>query len=274
MFTKLLKHEWKSSARLLVTLSLCMLGIALLGALDLRAIVAFASNDNGGSLTNLLLIPAAFFLLFVYIALILYVSGTQFYLQYRFYKTRFTDEGYLTFTLPVKTSHIFLSSALHIIIWQLIASCVLLLSIGVVIGLGLPWENVDSVEMQQALSEFGAAFQYLWDASALKYYLIFIPVSLVCAVLLPMSAIVIGSVLAKKYKLLAAIGILYAVSTLTGVFTGMISVITSIIALNAEADIEVIMSITPLLSVILPAILATCGYFLSINLMKNKLNLP
>ena len=94
------------------------------------------------------------------------------------------------------------------------------------------------------------------------------------AVILPMSAIVLGAVVAKKHKLLAAIGIMYGVSTVTGVITGMISVISSIIAMSADANIDTVMAITPLLSMILPAVLAGCGYFLSIHLMKNKLNRP
>ena len=274
MFAKLLKYEWKANVRLLATLSLCMLGVALLGALDLRAIIAFASNESGDSFTGLLMIPAVLFLVFAYIALILYVGGTQFYLQYRFYKTRFTDEGYLTFTLPVKTSHIFLSSALHILIWQIIAACVLLLSLGIVIGLGVPWGTLYADATAEALQEMAFEMQFLWEVSPLRYYLLVIPVSLISAVILPMSAIVVGAVIAKKYKLLAAIGILYGVSTVTGVITGMISVISSIIAMSADANIDTVMAITPLLSMILPAVLAGCGYFLSIHLMKNKLNLP
>lgn len=274
MFAKLLKYEWKTNARLLGTLSLCMLGVALLGALDLRAIITFSANDNGDSFLGLLLIPAILFMVFVYIALILYAGGTQFYLQYRFYKTRFTDEGYLTFTLPVKTSHIFLSSALHILIWQIIAICVLLLSIGIVVGLGIPWGTLDANSSAEAMQEFAFEMQLLWDIAPLRYYLLLIPISLISAVVLPMSAIVIGAVIAKKYKLLAAIGILYGVSTVTGVITGMISVISSIIAMSSNADMDTIIAITPLLSMILPAVLSGCGYFLSIHLMKNKLNLP
>ena len=274
MFAKLLKYEWKANVRLLATLSLCMLGVALLGALDLRAIIAFASNESGDSFTGLLMIPAVLFLVFAYIALILYVGGTQFYLQYRFYKTRFTDEGYLTFTLPVKTSHIFLSSALHILIWQIIAACVLLLSLGVVIGLGVPWGTLNAEATAESLQEMAFEIQLLWEVSSLRYYLLVIPVSLISAVILPMSAIVLGAVVAKKHKLLAAIGIMYGVSTFTGIVSGMISVISSIIAMSADMNIDTVMAITPLLSMILPAVLAGCGYFLSIYLMKNKLNLP
>ena len=72
MFLKLLKYEWKSSSKLLITLSACVLGIALLAGLDLRFIYSTFTNEEISNLQNILLLPA---FLFIFIALFLCASS-------------------------------------------------------------------------------------------------------------------------------------------------------------------------------------------------------
>lgn len=271
MFAKLLKHEWKATARILTILSACVLGIAILGGLDLRLIIAKTNDPSLSTLSSVLMIPAFLFVIFAYLGIIGYIIGTYFILLHRFYKSRFTDEGYLTFTLPVKTSHIFLASAVNMMIWQLIAGVVLAISIFAMVLLALPAAEFN--EFILAFRELPTIFAELSEAFSMTS-LITLPITWISGVVIPMTAIVIGAVIAKKHKILAAIGVYYGTTVLSNILTSMISAIVTVNAFQGSADIDMLMQISPLVTALIPALLAAGGYFLSIHLMKRKLNLP
>ena len=205
----------------------------------------------------------------------LYCTGVLIILLYRFYKSRFTDEGYLTFTLPVKTEHIFLSSALHILIWEIICVIVVLTSALIIIFTGIPISEIGYKEFAYAMSTFFSELGILFDSKVFQIYMIVLPIAMIASgVLLPMSCVVIGSAIAKKHKILATIGIYYGCSTVTSIISGMISAITTIMIIQSAADPAILEMITPLLTSIIPLLMGIAGYFLSIHLLKNKLNLP
>lgn len=118
MFKKLCKHEFKALSNLLVPL-LIALGIA-------GGFVCISLVINGGigifqgfsgvgvSLLYGLLTAAAFSGVGVVTAV------AQILIYVRFYKSTMTEEGYLTFTLPVKTYEIFFSKVLMAIVWEII----------------------------------------------------------------------------------------------------------------------------------------------------------
>ena len=57
----------------------------------------------------------------------------------RFYKNFFTDEGYLMFTLPVKTSDLILSKTLVAVIWRLISFLFIILSVFGIASVGVSY---------------------------------------------------------------------------------------------------------------------------------------
>ena len=201
MFAKLLKYEWKSCVRLMTVLAACALGVAVLCGLNIRFIVAYETGKLDDAFA-FAMIPSFLFLIFAYYGFIIYASANHYILLYRFYKTRFTDQGYLTFTLPVKTNHIYLSSAVNILIWQAISITVLLACVAIIIFIGLPWKSV-----AMFLSAIPNAIHLFFTDFPGFIYLIYIPLTSVSSVFISMSAIVVGSVLVKRHKLLASIGI-------------------------------------------------------------------
>ena len=128
MFSKLLKHEWKANWGLMSILTLAAVGVGILGTIALRVLVNYGDAiTQSESVLVLLLFPLSTLVFVSYMGIAVYVAAVGFVLMYRFYKHKFTDEGYLTFTLPVKTNHIFLSSGLNMVIWTVIAFLVALL---------------------------------------------------------------------------------------------------------------------------------------------------
>ena len=269
MFAKLLKYEWKANVRLLTLLSACALGLGCVSAVILRLLTTnldiLMVKDEG----ILFIIPAILFLFTAYIGIILYATGTNIILLLRFYKSRFTDEGYLTFTLPVKTSHIFLSGALNNLIWNVIAIIVVLSSLAIAVGLGPEWSAsaVEEIDMS-----FDVLFNAFTPGYAVSIAFCFIAMALY-ALLAPMIAIVLGATAAKKHKVLAIIGIMIGLSAATSTANGFISGILMIATFTSDNTL-LFTTLTPLLQSIVPLFVAVGGYFLSIRLMKRKLNLP
>jgi len=276
MFAKLLKYEWKASARILGLLSGCALGLGCISAVILRLLttnwVALTAKDSA----VLLMIPAFLFLFASFMGIILYSAGIHYILLYRFYKSRFTDEGYLMFTLPVKTHQVFLSGAVNMLIWSAISFVVVILSIAIALILGPAWPNDVIREIQHALSETPAAYRMLQDVLGPGYSLVYVVsfiITIAYGIIGPLSIVVVGATITKKNKVLVIIALMFGLSTVYGTINGIISGAIQLIAITTDS-IRLFTTLMPLVSCIFPLAVTIGGYFLSIHLMKNKLNLP
>ena len=103
MLKKLLKYDLKSMVRLLVPLSLAVIGTTIAGTAALRGIQSVNNARHGSWILNSTL---AILFASTILALIAYVFFSQILIMYRYYTNLFTDEGDLTFTLPAKTSSV------------------------------------------------------------------------------------------------------------------------------------------------------------------------
>ena len=109
MFAKLLKHEFKATAGLLGILCAACLGCGLLGGGSIRYL-AWAEEAGSRSDDTLLTVLSALFCVTAIIVIAACSIVMLLLLVNRFYKSRFTDEGYLTFTLPVNGHQILMTS--------------------------------------------------------------------------------------------------------------------------------------------------------------------
>ena len=75
----------------------------------------------------------------------------------RFYRNFFTDEGYLMFTLPVKTSDLILSKMLVSILWRIISTAFIVLSIFGIASVGISYLSDTSIV--QFFEEFSDLFR-------------------------------------------------------------------------------------------------------------------
>lgn len=132
MLGKLFKYEWRSITRLLLPIHGCILLFALLSRFYFAlggGISQLLESKSGlvSVLTGLLIF-----------ALVVIISSvaifTYIYTGYHFYKSVFTDQGYLTNTLPVTPGQILLSKGLAALIWMIIdifvigISCIILVA--------------------------------------------------------------------------------------------------------------------------------------------------
>lgn len=264
MFTKLLKYEWKASAGLLSILSACALAAGVIGYFLMRFAFRGIVDENIG-----VEITIVFAVLLLYLAFLAYFVGSGIFLMYRFYKSKFTDEGYLTFTLPVRSWQIFLAAFINNLAWILIAGQVVIVSLflilsGVGAGIGFWFTEI----FREIRYQFSA--DMIGDVAI--QLLLFI-VSFLSGICLIMSSITIGSVLAKKHKILASIGIYYGISMILSIVTTIFTVMLLLGENTLSSTTESLDSLY-VIQMLIQGTLAVGGFFLSVYLMDKKLNLP
>ena len=114
MLGKLIKHEFRATARIMLPVSGALLILALLGNLSIRGL--------SGSLSN---VPALrLFLVFVVVAfgaaIVAAAVMAMVIMISRFYRNLLKDEGYLMFTLPVSVHGLVWAKVIVSLVWFLV----------------------------------------------------------------------------------------------------------------------------------------------------------
>ena len=268
MFAKLLKYEWKASAPLLGILSLAALGTGLLGGVSLRLLQVELENT---AVQAALMIIAGLSLVLLFLALAAYGLSITLLLLHRFYKSKFTNEGYLTFTLPVNSHQIFLSSWLNLLIWQIISVVVVVASVTLAVAVGgvFPDDRTVFLDMQMM---FRNAAELWGESSGILYQVLYTLTTWLYGTVMMLTCIVLGASWAKKHKLLLAFVLYYAFSGLVSVVSTILTVVLMLTGID-NGDPAAIMSVTSLSITILTLVLTVGGYFFSTHMMSKRLNL-
>lgn len=279
MFAKLLKHEWRATRGVIGLLCVIILISGLTIGMVMHHVAqaedsvviideAAATVSSETAMSDLEEVICVLLLMFCVIAVAVCCAASLFYVIYRFYKRCFTDEGYLTFTLPVTNHQILLSSITNCILSEILTLLAACAAVGIAFILFLSainqeiiwadvwvrWEDV----WQQLIESF-------WRNKSHFLLLGFSGIAGALGELIVlMLAVTIGSLIAKKHKILAAVGVYYGISIVQ-------SFLLSALSLNASAT----QSINILLasSAVLYSVLAVGGYFLMHHLISRKLNL-
>ena len=284
MFSRLLKHEWRANAGLLGMLSLAAFGIGVLATAVLRILMSTSGAlwwETEKGLGVALVIALCMFLFFSVVALSVYAIAVQVILLYRFYKNKFTDEGYLTFTLPVKTSHIFWSSFLNMLIWLGISILVVFSVVFLAVLFGTAEHgliNTDVFDAMKDLLEFFRVIDWqllLQEQYSIPYLIVLGLTALVAplyGLFMPMACITAGAVLAKKHKILASFGVYYGVNFVVGIITSVASVVPSLLMMTS-GDAEGLYLVSMAIQLVISLALTIGAYCFTIHVMKKKLNL-
>lgn len=274
MFAKLLKHEWRSTREMLGILSLISLGASLLGGLTMCYLFYVSSHDGGGN--EALKILSVLFMIAAMIALAVVGAAAVLVYMGRFYKSRFTDEGYLTFTLPVNTHQNLLASLVNTAVGMVLITLVICLS-------GCLWMVIAFAGVEGFYQTVWEHFPELWEKfwSLVQTHAGEIPWGLVARGLLSaltgvinslvmlMLAVTVGSLIAKKHKILAAVAVFYGIHVLISIATAFLMSANVALSGGALAAASGFFGRTALLM----TALSLGGYFLMYWLVDRKLNL-
>lgn len=246
MFGKCLKHEFRATTRQLIPLFIALLGVGLLGGIFMifwiRSLASGMETPFAafGALFAALL-GMALFGLIVAVDVVVFVMIIR-----RFYTSFFTDEGYLTFTLPVTTTQHVLSKFVVAAVWQTVSGIIALTSVGLVllgalIGSGFSQEIMEALstawnEILLSFSQTIALFNFgdaVLPTMTVLYVLIMI-VTVASAFFLLYFSISLGCMLAKKHRVLAGILSYYIVSGIFSAILGGMQTVMQIVTISSQ----------------------------------------
>lgn len=264
MFAKLLKYEWRSSRKTIATLCVVILISGLLIGSTTFGMVRWDRLSSGSDV--LAMIPVLLISLCI-MAVAVSCAASVFYVLWRFYKSRFTEEGYLTYTLPVNNHFLILSSllmsAVEILLVLIAAGVAVMLALGI-FSLSLPWKQIGPDTwnaMWRVLGEMGNELGR--HGKELFVLLMTALLGGISTLLLLMLSVTISAIVAKKHPILMAIvvfygiGILRTVLNVAGLVTGGENIIDSALTM---------MNVSSLLTI-------GAGYAVIYWLTSKKLNL-
>lgn len=269
MLGKMMKHEWNAVMKVLLPANLVLVAITIIGRIMVSARVFEADSEIVAVLAGLSLV--------IYILCLMAVSlCATIFIAFRFYKSVYTDEGYLLHTLPVSTHEITLSKTLVGASWTLITSFVVMLSVFVLVtGCLAPgsWGEIVR-ECSHLISVYVGPRFTAW----VVFFVFLMIVSCFYSVLWLFAGISFGQLL-PKHKVLGAFigfGIIYFAmqifSFISMFATGTMKKAYEMIDGSTDAVISYMESVY-LQSFVLCAIFTVLFYFFTNYMMKKKLNL-
>lgn len=286
MLRKLMKYEISFIARKWWIIAASLLGASVVGAFLLRA--AIASSSAGAKAAGFVLVVCVLYLIAYAFALVIGFAGTSLLLYWRFYAHFYSDQGYLTFTLPIKRRTLHLSKILNGMLWQGVQLVLLALCALIFFLIAPPATPVYPVinpvvfqMMGRLFSTLGERFGGMLAIYALEIILLVLAY-LLFSLCLVYFCITVGAVIAKKYKLLVGIGIFYAVNmVISGVGQLLIGIIGGYLSYELGEMLEHASSgianaaIALVLLIVLAALLLLSGiaYCLTQDKLDHKLNL-
>ena len=197
-----------------------------------------------------------------------------------FYRNLFTDQGYLTFTLPLKRSEILNSKLITSIVTMLSTIIVITVAVSGVVFITLKKE-IFTPELVKEVSDF---FKEFTKVDYLSFVLLIIEIiitaflSLVFSSLFMFTCITIGAIITRKNKLLASIGIYFAANSIFSTILsimymcGIPSAIQWLDNVN-EKHFDTAFLLIGLLIIIALSVLCTIMYTIQLYLSDKKLNL-
>ncbi len=120
MLGRLFKYEIKATSKILVPIYIAFIAITAISRISIELQV----DKN----SPLYFISDIGFLIFMLSAMTIFVA-TAIVIVWRFYRNTSSDEGYLLFTLPVKTDYIIISEFLCAFLWSIVMSVVVVIGI-------------------------------------------------------------------------------------------------------------------------------------------------
>ena len=285
MFIKGMKYEFRAVARIVMPMLIILLAAAMLMSatfiLDGRifhfsdVLDSNVQTSNAKELISILFVLFEFMLgmglYFLFLAILVAVSIL---VIYRFYVSFFTDEGYLTFTLPLTVDQHIWIKLVSMLIWNALSLAVAVIAVIVILGgAEIGYGGVADV-LPEIFSVYGELFSMMgaeFGFSAI--HVIFIVLALIASYalqsILTYFAISLGCMLVKKYRLLAAIISIFVVNMVLSTITSVSSMLLVITSYAPSAVFLIVLIITFIFTVV-----ATIAAYLGTKyILERKLNL-
>ena len=220
MLSKLFKYDFKALSRILWPAMAAVAGASLIASI---CFIFSSRTVNNANATGLAQFLAAMLAVLMVLAIIAACFIVFFIICAHFYRNLMTDEGYLTFTLPVKTSEILWSKLLSAMTWTLISIVVIGLCVLMFVGLSCAGNGNGRELITDIYNGLHQIFDMFRSKSGLLVFEMIIMglAAMAFSILHIYLALVIGGVVSQKHKVLAGIGFYFVISIVVSVITAI-----------------------------------------------------
>ena len=280
MFGKCLKYELRAYSRLLVPTFIVLMIVGVLMSVAVGVLTRLVAANGNELIQAIAAILLYFIIMAVYLSLFIIPVMVFVLTVRRFYKSFFTDEGYLTFTLPVSVDCHITSKLTAALIADIFGVITAVLYVGI-IALGAVISNFSAVSDFFTGMGFGELFEMLayfgLDSviSLLLVIMLFVLSALANYLLLYLS-ISFGCMLAKKHRFIVCgacyLGVNTVVSTIGSIVSTILTFVMSAAIIQMQEAGLIINIILAVLSALI-AVEAVACYFITRYILKNKVNL-
>ncbi len=273
MLIKLLKHEINATRRIFLPLYGALLILTIFTKLVLSLGAPDFFSDNIATPIAIQVILSICFMLYLIAITALSIMTLVMIIQ-RFYKNLFTDEGYLMFSLPVKTWELVLSKLLVGLMWTLVCTVIIFITF-FIFSLGTFSMMELTQTIQTAYTDFAATFGSSLNLLIFELILSSI-VGVISSILMIYVSIAIGQ-LFSQHRIIASfgayIGITIAIQIIVSIIMSVFMMLNINMVINQNQEImqffHGFLNATTLFNVIL----SIGFYFTTQYIMKNHLNL-
>lgn len=280
MLGKCLKYDLKAVWKYWWFALVAMTMLVPIGVVAVNFIV---SNGSGTAWLEAL----AFMVFMLGVCAFIIVTKVLVYLRY--YKNFFTDEGYLTFTLPVKRSTLYKSKLINGVIWDTAMTVTLLTMLAIILifihdcDCGGASANEAHANLLVCFLSYVASLFKARPLAFIAYAIVALLIGFageVLSVALYQAIITIGCTIVKKAKLIVTIAMFYALSGAESVFMyvcifAMMPFISAVAVLDPAGPSHPILFVWIILFAIFVVIATACVAVISFNMrmLERRLNL-
>ena len=287
MLKKCLKYDFEAVMRTWWIVAVSMMGAAVIAGLGFRFFSQCMVADEVNEGLTVLAAFVAIGSYFCIMAMLIGMTVSFILIFWRMYTHFYTDQGYLTFTLPVKRSTLYLSKVIMATVLEAATVGILILGILFMVLVVPPTEGGEFFLSLDWLSAIGEVLGQLVDVAG-WWLILWIPAAVAILVLFALFqngliyfCITMGAVVAKRHKLIAAIGIYYGVNLAVGLIGEIIflfltaGIITIVMAALASGGVIMGLTVTAILFIVAlaMAVLSAILHFMTVNKLEQKLNL-
>lgn len=288
MLGKLFKHEFRNVGRvggMLIAISgvVTLLGVIYLISPLFRTIVH--STDDTNWMLGLVSALMGLLGLVGYTGMLLGMGvGFMIYLAVRFYRSMYSDQGYLTQTLPVKASDLIIAKVVTAGTWMLIMTIAMTIFVSILAGIGFSvvmdvsiWDMLKTIKQSyQTINEYLNGL--IGTALTRTGYTIIVNGigGSFTTVAILFGAISLGQYSWKNKGMMGVIAYLAVrvlMSVVNGIFNAAVMVVNQSRILEDPSYAMTMTSTQNLVKFAVSVVFAIVLFFWSIHIVKNRLNM-
>ena len=282
MLGKLIKHEWRGYKVSLIIIFAVLAVTTLLTGLMIQTI----NPDHDDVVSGLSLMITIFSIFLYYFGIIGCILGSMLVIAVRFYKTCYTDQGYLTHTLPASPVQILSSKIITAVLHYMLVAAGIVVSFIIIAmsaffrGEQLNPSEFSNVSFGELYSEININFENEFGVSLTLYFiviLLFAIISLISTIIITLGCVSLGQ-LFTKHRIIGAIIAFFGVNTILQIIS-FVATIPMYIKIGAaemyNQNMTPFEAISPsfLITILGTVVMAVIMYFVNLHMMTKKLNL-